>query len=227
MSVYAWPDYWTAARFELRVLPNTRTHVGPYTPTVQVLDLLGERWILRLDLTPTEDDDEGGAREAFFDRLKGPSHQFSIFNLKRPVPRGTLRDGLVGNVVNGAAAAVAVVNGSGAPVTVVYGTPMLLSEVPQLANTATMRMVPGYTLKAGDMLGLYGQLVRIMADTVADGAGNMPIEFQPRARRVWPAFTPAVWARPTANFMLRSDGVPTPWLPGFADAASVDAIEVI
>lgn len=42
MTTYAWPG-WKVNRFEMRVLPNLRTFTGPYTPTVQVIDLLGER----------------------------------------------------------------------------------------------------------------------------------------------------------------------------------------
>ena len=121
MTVYAWPG-WGAARFELRVIPNLRTFAGPYTPTTQVLDLLGERWAARIDLPPTNSSIEAAAREAFFDRLKGMAHQISVWHLKLAAPQGTLRsDTAAVSVVNASLAAVSVVNASLAAVTVLTG----------------------------------------------------------------------------------------------------------
>lgn len=228
MTVYAWPTAWRAARFEMRVMPNLRTFTGPYTPTTQVLDLLGERWMARIDLPLTVDSITAAAREAFFDRLKGQAHQVSLWHLRLPAPQGTLRDGATGSVINGSLAAVSVVNGSSAAVTVVYGTPVLAAAVSQLANTATIRTIPARTLRAGDLLGISDQLVRIMEDTTADGTGLMSIEFQPRARSAWAIYTVPVWNKPTADFMLSTtDGVPTVWSPGMAESASFDFVEVV
>lgn len=230
MTVYAWPDLadWKASRFELRVVPNLRVHTGPYTPTVQVIDLLGERWAARIDLPPTENPINIAAREAYFDRLKGAAHQISLWHLKLRAPQGTLRDGGTVGITNTAGQALNVVNTVGGALSLVSGTPVLAFAVAQLANTASLRCAPGKTLRAGDPYGLAGQLVRIMADATADGAGLMAIEFQPRARALWPAFSVGVWDRPTANFMLKSgDGVPTVWNPGFAEGASFELIEVI
>lgn len=230
MTVYAWPA--TAAfkcsRFELRVAPNLRTFTGPYTPTTQVLDLLGERWAAQVDITPTNSVAAGAEREAYFDRLKGQAHQISMWHLRLPQPQGTLRDGAAISVVNGSAAAVAVVNGAAAAVTIISGTPVLAAAVAQLANTCTVRTFAGRTLLPGDMLGIAGQLVRVMAAATADGSGHMAVEFQPRARAAWPALGLVAWDRPTANFQLRAgDGVPTAWAPGMADGASFSLIEAL
>jgi hypothetical protein len=228
MTVYAWPG-WPATRFELRVIPNLRTFAGPYTPTTQVLDLLGERWAARIDLPPTNSSIEAAAREAYFDRLKGMSHQISVWHLKLTAPQGTMRsDTAAVSVVNGSGVPVSVVNGSSAAVSVVIGgAPVLVAAVAQLANTASLRTLAGRTLRAGDMLGVAGQLVRVMADSTADGNGLLTFEFQPRARTAWPAYSTVVWARPTANFMLKAaDGVSTAWVPGFAQGASFELIEV-
>ena len=230
MSVYTWPDYWMPSRFELRVLPNTRTFTGPYTPTVQVVDLLGERWMGTLDLPPTEDVDEVAAREAFFDRLKGQSHQFELFHLRLPVPRGTVGAGRVTvPVVNASAVTVPVVNASAVTVPTVAGDPVLRFSVAQLANTCTIQTRAGRTVKAGDMLGIAGQLVRAMADATANSSGLLVLEFQPRARFAWSAYSPVVFERPKVTVMLRSSdgGVPVPWVPGFGEGISFDFIEVI
>ena len=224
MTTYAWPG-WSASGFEMRVMPNAFTFTSTYTKTTQSIDFLGERWIAKVDLAADRDPIVGAAREAFFDRLRGPVNLISMWNLRRPVPQGTLRDGLPGNVKNASLATVSVVNGSAAAVTVIYGTASLPNAVAQLANTATIGTVPGATLRAGDHLGIAGQMVRVMADALADGAGQMAIEFLPRVRTAWPAATPIVWYRPTANFMLKADGVPVAWHPGMFDGSSFELIE--
>lgn len=201
MTVYAWPAGadWRPRTFELRIIPNLRSFTGPYVPTTQVLDLLGERWAARLDMVGTNSPVVAAAREAFFDRLKGMAHQISLWHQRLIVPQGTLR-----------------------------GSPTVASTVAQLANTASVQTTAGATVLAGDMLGLGAQLVRVMADATADGAGVLAIEFQPRARAAIAGGTAVTWLRPAANFMLRApDGVPTVWAPGFADGASIELIEVI
>ena len=197
MTIYAWPA-WPVSRFELRIIPNLRTFTGPYAPTIQVLDLLGERWMARLDIVPTNAPIEAAAREAYFDRLKGMAHQISLWHLRLTAPQGTLR-----------------------------GTPTVLDNIAQMSNTTRLQTTAGATLRAGDMLGLGNQLVRTMADTTADGTGALTIEFQPRARIAIASGSAVTWAKPTANFMQRaSDGVPTVWAPGRAEGASIELIEV-
>lgn len=224
MTTYAWPG-WEVSRFEMRVVPNTRVFVGPYTPTVQVTDLLGERWHISLDTTPGISQIAGAAREAFFDRLRGPVNRISMWNLRNPIPQGTLRDGATAAVVNGSLAAVSVVNASLAAVTVVYGTPVLDAALAQLASTATINHIAGRTLLAGDTIGINGQVVRLMADATANGGGQLAIEFYPRMRSAVAAGSVVTWNRPTATFMLSADGVPTVWRPQMYEATSLDLIE--
>lgn len=225
MTVYAWP--FPASRFEMRVLPNTRVSVGPYTPTIQVLDFMGERWTVRIDMPVSSTPIESAAREAFFDRLKGPAHQIALWHLRLPVPQGTMRDGAAAAVVNGSGSAVTVVNGGGSTVSVIYGSASVAAPIAQRANVALLRSLPGRTLLAGDMFGMAGELKRCMESVAFDSGGLAYVEFQPRARQDIATGTPVVWNKPTANFMLKSDGVPTSWVPGYADGASFDAIEMI
>lgn len=94
MTQYAWPGAaggFATNHFELRISPNTRTHVGPYTRTRQVIDLLGERWRGVVQLAPTNSLIYGAAREAFFDRLKGEVHTIGLYHVKRPYPLGSAR----------------------------------------------------------------------------------------------------------------------------------------
>jgi hypothetical protein len=199
VTVYAWPTGWVPSAFELRILPNTRTFVGAYTPVVQVIDLLGERWQGRIDLSPTADQDEAGAREAFFDRLKGPANQITVWNFRRPVPRGTAR-----------------------------GTMTLSASALQGANAVSVGgSAASATYKAGDMLGINGQLVRVMADATANGSGVAVLEIQPRLRAAQSSGAAVAWNQPTCNVMLKNpDGVATTYLPGYADGCSFEFVEV-
>lgn len=200
MTVYAWPATrdWAASRFELRVLPNLRVFTGAYTANTDVLDLLGERWVASIDLPPTESQLLGGEREAFFDRLKGAANKVALWNLRRPAPMGTAR-----------------------------GTLTLGAPVAQLANTCSIAGAgAGSTLKAGDMLSLAGQLVRVMESVVANGAGTFTsVEFQPRARAAMASGAAVLWDKPTATFILKGDGVPTVHRPGMVEGCSFELVE--
>jgi hypothetical protein len=226
-TAYRWPGF-GVVQFEMRILPNLRVFTGPYTPTTQVLDLLGERWQVTLTLAPTVDPIEGAAREAFFDRLKGSANLITLWHVKRPLPQGTL---------GGSAAAVWHTSGSltanwttasAQAATWFAGAPIVHADIAQLASTGTIRTLAGRTLRAGDQFSIGGQLVRQMVDTVANGSGLMPIEFQPRARQGIPAGSAVLFDTPTANFMLKpgTPNVPTQWTPGVVEGASIDLIEV-
>jgi len=368
MTVYAWPSTWVPSAFELRILPNTRTFVGAYTPVVQVIDLLGERWQGRIDLPPTNSLDEAGAREAWFDRLKGQANQFSLWNFRRPVPRGTARgtltlaasalqgtnsisvagcrpannlllgggfevdsntDGLAdgwalytsgttgttskalaaGPLMAGAVGALyqvvqsAALNGavgitSGASIAVTAGLPYALSAdlsgtpgttvslsinwlnsssayisdatataSPTLGRRSVVGTAPvgatyaliycfiqssagtgalinidnlqfeqaaaaspnagPATLNAGDMIGVNGQLVRVMVDATASDMGVAALEIQPRLRAAQSSGAAVTWNQPTCNVMLKTaDGVPTTYRPGFVEGLSLEFVEV-
>lgn len=224
MTTYAWPG-WAPSAFEMRVKPNALVFTSTYSQTSQTVDFLGERWYARIDLATDVDPILGAAREAFFDRLRGPVNLISLWNLRRPIPQGTMRDGVTCVVKNASNVTVSVVNVSSAAVTVIGGQPAVRIAAGQLSNTATLTAVAGVTLRAGDHLGINGQNVRVMADAVADGSGSLPIEFLPRVRTAWPAGMAVTWNRPTANFMLKADGVPISFHPGMYDAATFELIE--
>jgi hypothetical protein len=236
MTTYAWPDFlrYQVDRFEMRVQPNTRVFVSPFTGGAQVADYTGERWMVSLDIVPGIDGSGAdgivaAAIEAYFDRLRGPLNRIALWNLRRPVPLGTLRDGVVINVVNGSLAAVTVQNGAAVTIPTISGSPINMAAVAQGSSTVQIQTVAGRTLLAGDHIGLpNGQNVRVMADAVADGAGVITPEINPRARSDIAAYAgPVVWNKPTANFMLKSDGVPITHRPGMYESTSLDLVEAI
>lgn len=373
MSVYDWPDEFKVRNYELAISPNLRSFAGTYSPTTDVTDLLGEAFMLRVTLLPEQDLIRVAAREAFFDRLRGPSNQFRMGHAKMRAPNGTLRglpvlsanvaqlsngltlnnctnknlllnssfevdtnaDGLAngwvvytaGSVTGGTpnglvagngspfaqrmlatvlgssssdqyglqyatdiaitpganysfsvdvrsssggsatvrivvvllTAALAVVSSApdNAPTQVAWGRRTVSFLVPptavfarayvwmqadtvgagifidvdnaQFEQSATSTPYAGPpTLLAGDMVSVNDQMVRVMASTVANDAGVMPVEFGPRARVAWTAGMAAVWNRPTALFRLVSNTAPVTRNPGgFADAMSFEALEYI
>lgn len=200
MSWYPWPEYWFPASYSLRLLPNIRSYDAAYAPNTDVIDLLGERWLAMVTMFPQEDPVEVAAMEAFFDRLKGQSHGITMSHQKLAVPQGTMR-----------------------------GSPTLSASAAQLANTmAITGGTASSTLRAGDMLSVQGQLIRVMADVALNGSGAGTVEFQGRVRAAagWPSGSAVTYVRPTANFLLRNtDGVPIVWNPGFAEGASFELIE--
>ena len=233
MSDYTWPFSWQPKRFELRIVPNTRVFVGPYTPTTQVIDLLGERWTFSMDLLDGVDDITGAALEAWFDRLKGPANRLVMWNLKFPAPNGTIRatDTQTVLVQNSTPATVTVQNSSLATVSVQSGQPVLQAFVPQGSNTAAMSGRPGFTFRAGDMISLLpGQATetkRVMADLTLDASGLGTVEFQPRTRQDIAAFTTPQTDKPLINFMLKAEGVPIVWRPAMFEGPSLEGIEAL
>jgi hypothetical protein len=227
MSKFAWPASWGVQAFQMRVVPNVRAFRGPYTPTVQTIDLLGEVWLMSFDLPPGNDPIVAGEREAFFDRLLGPVNLIELWNLQRPVPLGTITSGGTVSVVNTALQPVQVVNSALQPVTVASRTPQTTSAAAKGADTVPIRNEPGRTLEPGDMLGLGGQLVRVVTRAVFDANGVATVQFLPRLRKALPALTDVVINKPTAQFELRGEGVPVVHRPRMYEGSALELIERI
>ncbi len=226
MPAYTWT--FPVSRFEMRILPNTRLFTGPYTPTTQTLDLLGERLMISLDITPTSDPVQGAAREAFFNRLKASANSIVIGHQRLKAPQGTLRGAVAATWKNSASATATWKNSSAATATWQAGSPVIADAIAQLANTGVIRTIAGRTLLAGDWVGFGGQLVQIMANAVAGSDGRMPIEFQPRARKAIAAGSAVLWDAPTANFILKpgTPNVPTSWTSGMVAGATIELIGI-
>lgn len=196
-TVYRWPA-WPASAFEMRVVPNVSAFTSPYTKAVQTLDMLGERWTARVAMPAHVDPVIGAAREAYFDRLRGPVNLIGLWHLRRPRPQGT-----------------------------VCGLPTVSGAVAQLANLVNIQSTAFATVLAGDQFGIGGQLVRVMASVTADSTGLLTgVEVMPRFRVAVASGASVAWDRPTANFMLKADGVPVVHRVGMFEGSALDLIEV-
>jgi hypothetical protein len=113
--------------------------------------------------------------------LRGRVNRLKVHDVANPVPLGTLR-----------------------------GAIALASAVAAGSNTATLTASGqgGKTLLAGDWLqvgaGNTGQLVKVIANAAADGAGTIAITFEPTLRYAQTSSTPVTWDKPSA-FFRRTD----------------------
>lgn len=226
-STYAWLGE-TPSVFSLRLETNQRSFVSPYSPTSQTADLIGDRWVGRIDLPASTSRQKIRAREAWANRLRGQANRFSIWHFTAPTPLGTIGTTAVVSWTDSGSPVSW--TDSGSPVTWTDGTPVLRSAVAQLANTAALQILPSATVKAGDMLGLpNGQAVQVLADAAADSTGAVTVEFAPRARTAMSAYGAIVTTRPTITVMLRTvDGAPvTTYQPGFAEGCTLEFVEAL
>lgn len=139
---------------------------------------------------------DAAAVEAFVASMRGLNNTIQLYHLARPTPRGTLR---------GSPTAAAAAQGAGQ--LVIHGA-------------------AGFTLLAGDMLGVGGLLLMVASDCVADGSGNATVPLANRLRRAISSSAVVTWDRPTAPFrLLTTAGIQ--YLPGYAESSSFDFVEAI
>lgn len=180
----------------MHLQPNMRGYANAYTQQVDTVDLLGDVWCARIDMPPTTDLMVAGAREGFFDRLKGSAHQIELWHLRKPRPLGTLR-----------------------------GTPTLSVAAAQLTNMLSIAAPSNTTLLSGDLIGLGGQLLRVATNALSV-AGVMQVETANRLRVAQPVGAAIVWDRPKVSTMLKTaDGVSVAYDVHGAEGFSIEVIE--
>ena len=190
VQTFDWPTskaFWPSG-FELYVMPNTRGFTRPDGgggSANEVRDMLGDHWLARIDLGPTTYMDEAAARSAFFDRLRGRANRVRIWHWGQPTIVGTLS-----------------------------GTLSLTANVLRGATGCTLQgAAPGATVGAGSMIGLGTHTVRVLADAVANGAGQVALEIAPKPRATIVAATATITlVKPWITCRLRGNGVvPFAW----------------
>lgn len=187
MTTYAWPSGrdWAPQGFSLFVAPNDRHFRGYYSGQSQAVDLLGESWCCEFRLPARRGRRLGAQREVLMEKLRR-SNSVTLWNLKRPVPEGTMR-----------------------------GSPTLRTSAAQLASTINIQTTAGATLLEGDMIGFGGQVSRVMASAMADGSGHMDaVEVWPRVRTALSGGIAVTWDKPLITFCAADGGgIPVAWLP--------------
>lgn len=144
--------------------------------------------------------DDSAKLEAFLMDLGGMAGRFYLWDLMRPTPRG--------------------VGGTGIITTATTAKQIAASG---FAHSATL-------LKAGDKVGIGGELKTVTADVISDAGGNATISFAPPLRKPLATYIggAVVTAAPTAVMRLQSDdqgGIP--WTNGNFPVQAISCIEVL
>lgn len=167
----------------------------------------GKRWKVGLNL-PASSYSNRAIRtevEGFLDRLGGREHRVKLWHMGR---KG--------------------IGGYGYPVGTINQTGVTAAaNAVQFATTISLTGCgANTTLKAGDFFSVNDQLIMVPADATANGAGVLVLPLITRLRKALTAGQAVTLQRPTATFVLSSNG----WTSGYALGANqgigVDFTEV-
>jgi hypothetical protein len=199
MATYAWPSTraFMPESITWGLRSNDRIFTSPLSGATQTASIPGTRWAASLTFAP-DGQASRPALEAFLARARR-EHRIALHHLKRPTPAGSC-------------------NLSGVT---------LAAAVTQFASSATLAGCgAGNTLKAGDMLGLAGQLLMVADDATANGSGVMAVNFSHEIRKAYTLGSPVVLDKPTALFIQASESTAFPAIAGYYPGMTVELVEV-
>lgn len=199
MATYTYPSgaIYRPTDAHVWIEPSVLVSQSPLTKSTRARDLQGDKWRMTLTFGPVRRRgtvDEQAEREAFWNRV-GLFHTVAMWHPARSVPRGTMR-----------------------------GSPALAAAAAQGATTLTIATAAGATLLAGDMIGVGGELVQVVADATAAGGGQMTVSVAPKLKRAKTVGAALVWSMPTAVMAVQSP-VEIPYVPGYSPGFTVDLSE--
>jgi hypothetical protein len=163
---------------------------------ITTFGLPGARWTCSIRFENDFEDRYRPATEALIMSLKGGANRLSLHHLGRPVPNGSLR-----------------------------GNPTLGSAVVAGAEQITIANANG-TLKKGDIIGLPGQFVMVLADATPLFS-NLTVQVAPAIRAAHNSGTPVVWNKPATLWIPRGASAgPFPYLSAkLRPPFSIDLVE--
>lgn len=163
---------------------------------VTTFGLPGARWTCSLRIEPDSEHRIRPAIEALVMSLEGGANQLSMHHFGRPRPNGTLT-----------------------------GSPTVGSPITKGARSIVMANCNG-GLKTGDIIGLPGQFVMVLADATPS-FGNMAVSVSPTIRANHNSGTAITWNKPTVLWIPRSNiAGPFPYAQGkFRPGISIDFVE--
>lgn len=200
MAVITYPDLCVSS-FRWMKVNQAMVFTSPFGS--QAVDVSTPLWSVEMTGVPTKFD-TADRIQTFLESLDGFRNQLALWNLARPVPKGTMRGSMV---LSGAAS---------------QGDVVLTISAPTEA---------GETLLAGDMLGigsgLTQQVVRVMADATADSSGDILVTVGTPLRNAFPSGQAVIWDKPKALFRQTAvtDGIE--YVPGIANAWTLQLVEDI
>lgn len=134
---------------------------------ISTFKLPGARWTCSIRFENDLESRYRPALEAMIVNLEGGAHRLSFGHWGRPIPNGTLR-----------------------------GNPTLGAAVAAGATSLTIINANG-GLRAGDIIGLPGQFVMVMADINPTLTNLNNVQVKPAIRATHNSGTPVTWNRPT------------------------------
>lgn len=199
MSTFDWPDIraWLPREMALTSRQNQADTGSPLSGYMQVLTRPGARWGWRMQFSGNTLE-ERRLIEGYFLRLAGREHRLRLWDLRFPKPQGNCN--LTGVTV--------------------------ASTAPAFARSMALQGCgAGRQLLAGDWFATPTQLLRVVGDSTADGAGNMTVLFEHMLRSSVSAGAAITLVRPTSTYALAESDLEFPRVPGLA--APPFAVELI
>ncbi len=197
MTTLSWPSLTVAGPGSLdwSLVPNTITFESPLSGSMQTVEFPGARWKVSMSMDNLQEADTA-LLQAMLVQLRGRAGRLALHNFARPTPRGTIA-----------------------------GTPLVMGAS-QTGNTLIIDgCTVGTTLKAGDFIGVNGELKMVVADATANGSGQMTLTIEPPLRSS-PADNAAITTtRPTATFMLAQDETKWSSRPGVLTSFPLEFVE--
>jgi len=191
------PDWFKAASIEWSLGRATVQHTSQLSRFVQTVDLLAWQWYAIVTLPPAMLRDSG-KYEALINSLAGGADTLALHHMARPYPLGTMR-----------------------------GAPTLSTTAAQFANSLSITTTAGATLKAGDMIGVSGQLFQVKSDCTASGAGALTVPLVNRSRRSITSGASVLWDKPTAEFYMMDPRSRSVYTPGFGGSQTIELVEKV
>lgn len=203
MATLTYPDitlsankHWAPDAFEAELRPNVLVSTSALTGAMQTVQVPGTRWLFRLTYGNANAAEQAD-REAFFAELEGQANRVALYHAARPKPRGTRQT----NTTLSAAAAVG-------------------------AKTLSMVATTGETLLKGDMIGVGGQLLQVIADATA-ASSVLTVSVRPAVRTALSNGAAVTVVRPTADFILSSAGISVPYAGPMGSGFLVEFAQVL
>lgn len=159
-------------------------------------EMPGASWVMTLTFPNSAEYLDRPRVEALVTSLRGGANRLQAPYFGRPAPNGTLR-----------------------------GAPRLAAAVTAGAGQVTLKDCNG-TLRAGDMIGIGGQVVMIESD-VSPVAGQMTVAFNPALRGPHAVHTAVAWDAPLITWVLDDkEAVKFPYRPGrYRPSFAIELIE--
>jgi len=163
--------------FSMKLRPNTIVFESPLNGAVQTVELPGARWMCEIGYDSLAKADRL-LIQAFLAQLRGRAGRVYLWDMSHPQPQG-----------------------------IASGSPLVKGSL----QTGASLITDGWTtsqspiIKAGDLIGVNGELKRVVVDANSDGSGEATITFEPPLRASPPDNASITTIKPKFTAMLTDD----------------------